>query len=209
MFSTPLFTRNVKLYPLVSSFSPPFFGSAGSLRLSKPIVGMAATPDGGGYWLVSSDGGVFTYGDGEFRGSRGNQPLVKPIVGMATTGGGYYLVASDGGIFTYGDAPFLGSTGATKLAAPIVGMATVPLEARATLIDHRGVASGTVRISAPVVAPGGRATPGRPAIDRIRITVSAHNLSPAGFYGLRIHAACATRRRPSSRPGRTSAPTPA
>jgi hypothetical protein len=28
-----------------------FFGSAGSLRLNKPIVGMALTPDGGGYYL--------------------------------------------------------------------------------------------------------------------------------------------------------------
>jgi Cu/Zn superoxide dismutase len=103
---------------------------------------------------------------------------------MAATGGGYYLVASDGGIFTYGDAPFLGSTGATKLAAPIVGMATVPLEARATLVDYRGVASGTVRINAPIVAA--RVAGGRP--DRIRITVSAHNLSPGGFYGFRLHA---------------------
>src|SRR5207249_4174105 len=162
-------------------------GDSGDRALCGVVTAGPAAPPAG-YLMVASDGGVFTYGDGEFRGSRGNQPLVKPIVGMAATGGGYYLVASDGGIFTYGDAPFLGSTGATKLAAPIVGMATVPLAARATLIDHRGVASGTVRISAPVVAPGGRATPGRPAIDRIRITVSAHNLSPGGFYGLRIHA---------------------
>ncbi len=30
---------------------------------------MAATPDGGGYWLVASDGGVFAYGDAGFYGS--------------------------------------------------------------------------------------------------------------------------------------------
>ena len=24
---------------------------------------MAATPDGKGYWLVASDGGIFTFGD--------------------------------------------------------------------------------------------------------------------------------------------------
>ena len=40
-----------------------FYGSTGSMRLNKPVVGMAATPDGGGYWLVASDGGVFAYGD--------------------------------------------------------------------------------------------------------------------------------------------------
>jgi hypothetical protein len=85
---------------------------------------MAATPDGHGYWLVASDGGIFTYGDATFLGSRGGQPLNKPIVGMAATpdGHGYWLVASDGGIFTYGDAGFYGSTGGTALNAPIVAM---------------------------------------------------------------------------------------
>ena len=46
-----------------------FHGSAGNLRLVKPVVGMASTSDGGGYWLVASDGGVFSYGDAAFRGS--------------------------------------------------------------------------------------------------------------------------------------------
>jgi hypothetical protein len=85
---------------------------------------MAATPDGGGYWLVASDGGIFTFGDAPFLGSMGGKPLNQPIVGMASTseGGGYWLVASDGGIFTFGDAPFSGSTGSIHLNSPIVGM---------------------------------------------------------------------------------------
>ena len=29
------------------------------MHLNQPVVGMAATPDGKGYWLVASDGGVF------------------------------------------------------------------------------------------------------------------------------------------------------
>jgi len=32
-------------------------------------VGMAATPDGGGYWLAGSNGGVYTFGDAQFHGS--------------------------------------------------------------------------------------------------------------------------------------------
>ncbi len=32
---------------------------------------MAATPDGKGYWLVASDGGVFAFGDAGFEGSMG------------------------------------------------------------------------------------------------------------------------------------------
>ena len=35
----------------------------GGKPLNTPIVGMAATPDGGGYWLVASDGGIFSFGD--------------------------------------------------------------------------------------------------------------------------------------------------
>ena len=105
-----------------------FYGSTGSLKLNKPMVGMAATPDGQGYWLVASDGGIFSYGDALFHGSRGGQPLNSPIVGMATTpnGKGYWLVASDGGIFTYGDANFFGSTGSIVLNKPVVGMASTP-----------------------------------------------------------------------------------
>jgi hypothetical protein len=99
-----------------------------SPALNKPVVGMAATPDGGGYWLVASDGGIFNYGDAAFYGSTGSIQLNKPIVGMAATpdGKGYWLVASDGGIFNYGDASFYGSTGSIQLNKPIVGMAATP-----------------------------------------------------------------------------------
>ena len=33
----------------------------------RPIVGMAPTASGNGYWLVASDGGIFTFGDAAFR----------------------------------------------------------------------------------------------------------------------------------------------
>ena len=76
-----------------------FYGSTGGMVLNQPVVGMAATPDGGGYWLVASDGGIFAFGDAGFYGSTGGITLNRPIVGMAATpdGGGYWLVASDGG----------------------------------------------------------------------------------------------------------------
>ena len=48
-----------------------FYGSTGSIALNKPIVGMAATGNGGGYWLVASDGGIFAFGDAPFLGSTG------------------------------------------------------------------------------------------------------------------------------------------
>jgi N-acetylmuramoyl-L-alanine amidase len=109
------------------------FGSTpvGANAVSKPnapIVGMASTPNGRGYWMVGSDGGVFSYGDATFYGSEGGTHLNKPVVGMAATpnGGGYWLVAADGGVFSFGDAKFWGGTGNRVLNQPIVGIAPTP-----------------------------------------------------------------------------------
>ncbi len=81
-----------------------------------------------GYWLLASDGGVFTFGDAKFYGSTGALALRAPIVQMIATpsGRGYWLLASDGGVFTFGDAKFYGSTGALALRAPIVQMIATP-----------------------------------------------------------------------------------
>ncbi len=89
---------------------------------------MAPTPSGNGYWLVATDGGIFSFGDAHFYGSTGAIHLNRPIVGMASTpsGHGYWLVASDGGIFAYGDAHFYGSTGDIHLNKPVVGMTATP-----------------------------------------------------------------------------------
>ena len=45
---------------------------------------MAAGPNSGGYWLVASDGGIFSYGNTLFYGSTGGMTLNKPIVGMSS-----------------------------------------------------------------------------------------------------------------------------
>ena len=85
---------------------------------------MASTPDGKGYWLVASDGGIFSFGDAGFYGSTGALTLNKPIVGMASTpdGAGYWIVGSDGGIFSFGDATFYGSAGGIHLTSPTVAI---------------------------------------------------------------------------------------
>jgi hypothetical protein len=102
--------------------------SGAGMVLNAPIVDVASTPDGKGYWEGASDGGVFSFGDAGFYGSTGSQHLNKPIVGMAATpdGKGYWEVATDGGIFAFGDAGFFGSTGGDLLNQPIVGMTPTP-----------------------------------------------------------------------------------
>ena len=59
-----------------------FFGSMGGTPLNKPVVGIAASPGGLGYWEVASDGGVFSFGGADFQGSMGGTTLNKPIVGI-------------------------------------------------------------------------------------------------------------------------------
>jgi len=49
----------------------PFYGSLPSLGITPnaAIVGICPSPDGGGYWLLGTDGGVFAFGDAVFHGS--------------------------------------------------------------------------------------------------------------------------------------------
>ena len=103
-------------------------GSMGGQHLNAPIVGMASTPNGGGYYLAAADGGVFSFGV-PYLGSMSGIALNKPVAGMAATpnGAGYYLVAADGGVFSFG-VPFFGSIpmSVKALNKPVVGMQAVP-----------------------------------------------------------------------------------
>ena len=137
-----------------------FYGSTGSMRLNKPVVGMAATPDGKGYWLVASDGGIFAYGDAGFYGSTGSLVLNQPIIDMMSTidGRGYWLVARDGGVFAFGDATFHGSAASDGLSTPVTGAATSFLGGGYWMVDADGqiYTFGDARYEgAPPFAPGG------------------------------------------------------
>ncbi len=140
-----------------------YLGDLSATPLNKPIVGMAQTADGGGYWMVASDGGIFSFGDTGFYGSTGNIVLNRPIVGMAATsdGKGYWLVASDGGIFAFGDAAFRGSMGGATLNKPIVGMAPNPTGGYWLVASDGGIfvfgnapflgSTGNINLNKPVV----------------------------------------------------------
>ena len=154
--SWPMFHQNPQLTGTLTSPAPQ--------HLNQPVVGMASTPDGGGYWEVASDGGVFAFGDAAFYGSMGGSHLNRPIVGIASTstGRGYWEVASDGGIFSFGDAAFRGSTGNIALNRPIVGMAATPDGGGYWLVASDGGvfsygdaafhgSTGNIRLNRPVV----------------------------------------------------------
>ncbi|HTW99512.1 MAG TPA: kelch repeat-containing protein [Acidimicrobiales bacterium] len=107
-------------------------GSAKAIAPATPqypsdVVAMAATPDHGGYYLVSSFGGVFDYGDAHFYGSLSHEHLTSPIVAVALTptGQGYYLVSQSGVVYTFGNAKFFGDPAALH-PAPVVGFGLYP-----------------------------------------------------------------------------------
>ena len=132
---------------------------------ARPAGASSPTP---AYWLVASDGGIFSFGGAQFYGSTGNIRLNQPIVGMAATpdGGGYWMVASDGGIFSYGDAQFHGSTGNIRLNQPVVGMAPTPDGGGYWLVASDGGifsfgdanfygSTGNIRLNKPIVGMSG------------------------------------------------------
>jgi hypothetical protein len=103
-----------------------FFGSMGGVVLDAPVVGVAASPSGGGYWLVAADGGVFAFGDARFLGSASGERPRYPIVGMAVGGtAGYWLASRDGQVFAYGprDLGSIEEYTSDPWKAPTVGIA--------------------------------------------------------------------------------------
>ncbi len=102
-----------------------YSGSAADDPVDFDAVGIAATPTGQGYWLVSAEGQVRGYGDAVFRGDAAGLGLAAPIVAIEPTdsGNGYWLASADGGVFTFGDADYFGSVAHLPIAQPIVGLA--------------------------------------------------------------------------------------
>ncbi len=116
------------LTPQVSSGTN-YIGATGPAQSFNILTGPR------GYWLVGTDGGIFSFGTAQFHGSMGGTTLQRPVVGITPTQSrsGYWLVASDGGLFAFGDANYFGSVPGlglhpagsglpNSLAAPIVAM---------------------------------------------------------------------------------------
>jgi hypothetical protein len=92
-----------------------YFGSlpGRGVTPAKPIVGIASTPSGHGYWLVGADGAVYTFGDAGFHGSApGSGGAPAAVVGLQPTsdGGGYWETTATGANLHFGDADTLGDS---------------------------------------------------------------------------------------------------
>ena len=91
---------------------------------SSDVVGMAATPDGQGYWLVYANGVVATFGDAVNYGDptgyvNGFNPAATIFPTLDSRG--YWVASARGDVFAYGDSPYLGSMAAAGLNGEIIG----------------------------------------------------------------------------------------
>ena len=83
--------------------------------------------DGGGYFMVAADGGVFAFGDAKFEGScpgiggcSGTAVAVMPDA----SGNGYWLVTATGHVYAFGDAVNYGQPGPQSVAVTAAARTT-------------------------------------------------------------------------------------
>jgi hypothetical protein len=127
--SDPAFPHYTSYATVTQSDTPPDPGKPPPPPPPPPplpkFVGIAATADGNGYWLLRADGLVKAYGDAQWYGNQSTNGLATPLVGITATldGKGYWVVTAGGGVYAFGDAKLYGSEGGHKLKKPIVGIA--------------------------------------------------------------------------------------
>ena len=97
--------------------------------ISGFATGIAATPDGGGYWVVGADGASYAVGDAKYEGNTPTLTSGQYILNVATGDGlnGYWDVGQDGGVFAFGSAVFYGSLPADGIVtSTVAGIAATP-----------------------------------------------------------------------------------
>ncbi len=112
----------------VHPFDAPHIGDVVNVPVGyDPIVAVAGTLDGGGYWLIGRLGDVYAFGDASNYGSTAHfQANVVAIV-PTPDDGGYWVAFSDGYVAAKGDATNYGNLLALNVHVKnIVGMASTP-----------------------------------------------------------------------------------
>ncbi len=126
------FTKPTGVVNTTCSINVPVPGSTSTYEQVQDLfMGIAPTPDGKGFWLVTSCGEVYTFGDAQYYGNT-PQMMNRWVTGIATgptVNGqtGYWIAGADGAVYTPPDLsgyPFFGSMGGKTLNAPVTGIAS-------------------------------------------------------------------------------------
>ncbi len=88
-----------------------YLGSMASNPSTYAAVAIESTASGNGYWIVTSRGQVYPFGDAHFYGGLGQRTIGTTIVDLVATpsGNGYLLFGRNGAVFPFGDATLHGS----------------------------------------------------------------------------------------------------
>ncbi|HUD06182.1 MAG TPA: hypothetical protein VMR18_04695 [Candidatus Saccharimonadales bacterium] len=96
--------------------------------LFYPLVDMAPTPNGEGYWLEASDGVVSKFGNAKNYGSAGEYLVQSDFVGMAPTpnGEGYWQVTRYGVVSKFGNAELYDTQKIPSGTDDVIGIESTP-----------------------------------------------------------------------------------
>lgn len=117
-----------------------FYGDLSHVGIESPILAVAATPSGEGYWLMEAGGRMHPFGDAPSLGSP-TLPADEYAIGLAATptGKGYWQVTQTGAVYATGDAGFFGSAAGTLGDdVGIMDMAATPSGKGYWLVDDAG-----------------------------------------------------------------------
>ena len=111
-----------------------------------PIVAMAATPDGGGYWLADANGTVFSFGDALQLAPVSPVRVTSSVTGLAVSGNGTgaWMAEQDGTVLSLGTATAHGSLTGVPATSPVTSIAAVLMPAPDTLAYDLAEADGRV-----------------------------------------------------------------
>lgn len=116
-----------------------YLGSMAANPSTYPAAAIESTNSGDGYWIVTSRGQVYSFGDAHFYGGLGQRTIGTTIVDIVATpsGNGYLLIGRNGAVFPFGDASWHGSMKG-RTSSPIVAAATTPTGNGYWLFSRRG-----------------------------------------------------------------------
>lgn len=104
-------------------------GDLSSLDLVAPPVDIVASPTSVGYWVIDSNGSVFSFGNAPFLEGVPqvtHHAVTAVKIEPTVDGAGYWIVDRKGGVHSFGSAPFHGALVDTR---PVDGLRVVDFAA--------------------------------------------------------------------------------
>ncbi|HJR44531.1 MAG TPA: hypothetical protein VJ927_02905 [Actinomycetota bacterium] len=111
-----------------------YHGSKSGDYLNGDVVSIETTPTGNGYWMLTSKGRVFAFGEARNRGSL--KETRAAAIASTPSGKGYWILAKGGRVAPFGDALKLGSPEAGQ--GPFVSITPTPTGVGYWLVSGAG-----------------------------------------------------------------------